>query len=183
LLGLIGGVLLPASGDVLVLGERLNAMSGSARDAFRAAHIGFVFQMFNLLPYLSVVDNVLLPARFSKERRSRAMARGQDLRGEAVRLLAALDLKDSGLLARRVTELSVGQQQRVAVARALLGSPELIVADEPTSSLDADMKEQFLALLFKECADAGATVLFVSHDSALAGHFDRTLQMREFNRV
>jgi putative ABC transport system ATP-binding protein len=183
LLGLIGGVLLPNSGDVMVLGERLNGLSGSRRDAFRVAHVGFVFQMFNLLPYLSVVENVLLPARFSKERRSRALAHGQSLGNEALRLLGALGLTDADLLGRRVTELSVGQQQRVAVARALLGSPELIVADEPTSSLDADLKEQFLQLLFKECAEAGATVLFVSHDSALGHHFDRTLHMREINRV
>ena len=183
LLGLIGGVLQPSEGEVEVLGQQLNAMSGWRRDAFRAAHVGFVFQMFNLLPYLSVVNNVLLPARFSRERRARALARGAGLREEALRLLAALGLNDAVLLSRRVTDLSVGQQQRVAVARALLGSPELIVADEPTSSLDADRKEAFLTLLFKECADAGATVLFVSHDSSLARHFHRTLHMRDINRA
>ena len=183
LLGVIGGVLQPSEGEVEVLGQQLNAMSGWRRDAFRAAHVGFVFQMFNLLPYLSVVNNVLLPARFSRERRARALARGAGLREEALRLLAALGLNDAVLLSRRVTDLSVGQQQRVAVARALLGSPELIVADEPTSSLDADRKEAFLTLLFKECADAGATVLFVSHDSSLARHFHRTLHMRDINRA
>jgi len=183
LLGLIGGVLQPSAGEVEVLGQQLNALSGWRRDAFRAAHVGFVFQMFNLLPYLSVVNNVLLPARFSRERRARALARGASLREEALRLLAALGLNDAVLLSRRVTDLSVGQQQRVAVARALLGSPELIVADEPTSSLDADRKEAFLSLLFKECAQAGATVLFVSHDSSLARYFDRTLHMRDINRA
>jgi putative ABC transport system ATP-binding protein len=183
LLGLIGGVLQPSAGEIEVLGQRLNELNGWRRDAFRAAHVGFVFQMFNLLPYLSVVNNVLLPARFSPERRGRALARGAGLREEALRLLTALGLSDSELLSRRVTDLSVGQQQRVAVARALFGSPELIVADEPTSSLDADLKDAFLTLLFKECADAGATVLFVSHDSSLARHFDRTLHMRDINRA
>jgi putative ABC transport system ATP-binding protein len=183
LLGLIGGVLRADAGDVRVLGQSLGGLSGSRRDAFRVAHVGFVFQMFNLLPYLSVVENVLLPARFSRERRARARAKGLGALGEALRLLNELGLNDADLLGRRVTDLSVGQQQRVAVARALLGSPELIVADEPTSSLDADMKESFLSLLFRECAQAQATILFVSHDSSLGRQFDRTLHMREINRA
>jgi putative ABC transport system ATP-binding protein len=102
---------------------------------------------------------------------------------EALRLLGELGLADPALLRRNVTDLSVGQQQRVAVARALLGGPELIVADEPTSSLDADMKQSFIALLFREAARSRTTVAFVSHDSSLGGQFDRTVHMRELNRV
>src|SRR3989304_2509898 len=130
----------------------------------RPPHIGFIFQLFNLLPYLSVVDNVLLSARFSRVRRERVSRNSAGARAEALRLLAELGMDEGALPPRRVTELSVGQQQRVAVARALLGSPELIVADEPTSSLDADMKQSFIELLFRECERARATVVYVSHD-------------------
>jgi putative ABC transport system ATP-binding protein len=179
LLGLVGGVLLPARGRVRVLGQDLAALRGSARDRFRATHVGFVFQMFNLVPYLSVLENVLLPARFSDERRARA----GNLEAEAVRLLHALGLGDEELHARSVTQLSIGQQQRVAAARALLGRPEVVIADEPTSSLDWDARESFLKLLMQECAAAGTTLLFVSHDVTLAQLFDRTVGLAEINRA
>ena len=180
LLGIVGGVLAPQSGTVRVLGEDLGRLSASRRDALRADGIGFVFQMFNLLPYLSVVDNVTLPARFSQRRRERA---GPDLDAAARRLLGALGLTQPALLARPVAELSIGQQQRVAAARALLGSPELLIADEPTSALDADSREAFLALLMQECAAAGTTLVFVSHDTALGRLFDRQLSLPEINRA
>jgi putative ABC transport system ATP-binding protein len=178
LLGLIGGVLKPTHGSVSVLGQSLKDLSGARRDAFRAAHVGFIFQMFNLLPFLSMIDNVALTVRFSKERASRL--RG-DVAGEARRLLFALGLNDPELYARPVTSLSMGQQQRVAAARALLGRPDLVIADEPTSALDADTRLEFLALLKGECADTGATLLFVSHDTALASAFDRQLAMSDIN--
>jgi putative ABC transport system ATP-binding protein len=178
LLGLVGGVLVPQAGSVTVLGTDLATLSTARRDAFRASHIGFVFQLFNLLPYLSVVDNVVLPCRFSAARR---LAAG-DPPAEARRLLSQLGLADPALLARRVTELSVGQQQRVAAARALIGRPALVIADEPTSALDADTREDFLRLLLGECRAAGSTVLFVSHDRALAPLFDRRIALAEVNR-
>jgi putative ABC transport system ATP-binding protein len=183
LLGVIGGVLMPQAGEVKVLGQRLDALSGAQRDAFRVAHIGFIFQLFNLLPYLSVVENVILPTHFSRIRRERVPRGEGGARAEALRLLGALGLDGGDLLHRNVTALSVGQQQRVAVARALLGSPELIVADEPTSSLDADMKASFLDLMFRECERSGATVIFVSHDSSLGERFDRTVHMRDLARA
>ncbi len=183
LLGLLGGVLTPQTGDMLMLGKKLNILSGAVRDSFRAAHIGFIFQMFNLLPYLSVVENVLLPCRFSRERKQKAMNRSNNLKEEAVRLLSDLGLKDAALLSRPVTELSMGQQQRVAAARALIGNPEILIADEPTSSLDADSKEFFLELLFKECREFGTTLIFVSHDVSLAGLFDRTLAITDINHA
>lgn len=167
LLNLIGGVLLPERGTVKLLGRSLDKLSAAGRDAFRADHLGFIFQQFNLIPYLSVLDNVLLPCRFSARRAAKAV----DIVSEAKRLLAALDL-DSELTRMAAAELSVGQQQRVAVARALIGRPEIIIADEPTSSLDALRQEAFIDLLLGEAKVAGSTVVFVSHDSRLARHFD-----------
>lgn len=183
LLALLAGVAVPAAGEIEVLGERLDRLSGAQRDHFRAHHIGYVFQMFNLIPYLSMVENVVLPCRFSHRRRAAALRRSPTLEREALRLLAHLDLGDPGIRSRPVTALSVGQQQRVAVARALMGSPGLVIADEPTSALDADRRESFLRLLFAECRESGSTLVFVSHDAALEGLFDRTIRLSELNRV
>ncbi len=182
LLSLIGGVLLPLQGSVSVLGQQLSDLSGAKRDRFRAEHIGFIFQMFNLIPYLSVQDNVLLPCHFSQQRKSNIEQRGSSHRDEAVRLLEHLDLP-AEVLQRPVTELSVGQQQRVAAARALIGSPELVIADEPTSALDADRRSSFLNLLIKECTEQNTTLVFVSHDSSLEAQFDRSLQLAEINQA
>ncbi|MDX1609278.1 MAG: ABC transporter ATP-binding protein [Halofilum sp. (in: g-proteobacteria)] len=180
LLGLIGGVLEPAAGELQVLDTDIPALSPAARDRFRADHIGFIFQQFNLLPYLGVVDNVLLGTRFSPRRSERL---GRNAVAEARRCLAALGLADESQLTSPVTSLSVGQQQRVAAARALLGRPELVIADEPTSSLDADVRAAFLQLLFDECAEAGATLLFVSHDPSLQAGFDRVVELPNINRA
>jgi putative ABC transport system ATP-binding protein len=180
LLGLIGGVLAPAAGSVQLFGQDLGALSAAARDHFRADRLGFIFQWFNLVPYLSVLDNVLLTTQFSRQRRERA---GPDPSKEARRLLSTLGLTDPALLARPVTTLSIGQQQRVAAARALLGRPRLIIADEPTSALDHDARTAFLALLMHEVAAAGATLLFVSHDTSLAPLFDRTLSLAAINQA
>ncbi len=178
LLGLVAGVLKPPPGTLYVLGKDVGALSSPARDRLRAAHIGYVFQMFNLIPYLNVRDNIALPVRITAERRHRLQGSLDD----AVRDSAA-HLGIEGLLDERVTRLSVGQQQRVAAARALLGAPELIVADEPTSALDTDRRHAFLELLFRSVAEAGSTLLFVSHDLSLADEFDRGLSLSELNQV
>lgn len=183
LLGLLGGVLLPQGGCIRVMETDLPTLSASARDRFRADHTGYIFQMFNLLPYLSVVENVILPCRFSALRRGRALAHSASLEQGARDLLAGLGLSDPALLRRPVTELSIGQQQRVAAARALIGSPELVIADEPTSALDADTREAFLRLLFAECERGGSSLLFVSHDSSLEPLFDRALSLHDLNRA
>ena len=182
LLGLLGGVQLPASGRIQLLGEDLARMSGSRRDRFRADHSGYIFQMFNLLPYLSVLENIALPCHFSALRRRRASQRHGSVEAAAQHLLAHLGLH-RGLQRQPVSELSIGQQQRVAAARALIGSPELVIADEPTSALDADTREAFLKLLFVECEAAGSSLLFVSHDAALESLFDRSLSLGELNRA
>jgi putative ABC transport system ATP-binding protein len=182
LLALIAGVAVPQAGRLRVLDTDLAALPPAARDRFRADHVGFVFQMFNLIPYLSVLANVLLPCGFSTRRRDRAIARGGDVDAEARRLLASLDMIDPQLLARPVARLSVGQQQRVAAARALMGAPELLIADEPTSALDTDRRDAYLDLLFRECERHGTTLLFVSHDASLAGRFDRCIEFEAINR-
>ena len=146
-------------------------------------HIGFIFQLFNLLPYLSIEENVMLPLSFSSIRARRAGRTKLDRLNEARRLLKALALEEEQAEKSPVIELSVGQQQRVAAARALIGSPELIIADEPTSALDADLRHSFLELLFGECKKAGSTLLFVSHDSTLSDFFNRKASMDELNHL
>ena len=175
LLGILAGVLRADAGSVRVLGQDLGALSGARRDRFRAAHLGYIFQMFNLIPYLSVRENITLPCRLSRERRARLGGTSPDA--------AAADLARRLEIAEwehtPVTQLSVGQQQRVAAARALIGAPELVIADEPTSALDTDRRERFLELLFEQCAERGTTLLFVSHDRQLAPLFDRELSLPE----
>ncbi|MDY0251054.1 MAG: ATP-binding cassette domain-containing protein [Pseudomonas sp.] len=182
LLGLLGGVQLPQSGCIKLLGQDLSQLSASARDRFRVDHSGFIFQQFNLLPFLSVLHNVLLPCQFSKLRQQRATARHGSIEEAAQALLLQLGLTES-LHHTLAGQLSIGQQQRVAAARALIGQPELVIADEPTSALDADSREAFLHLLFSECAAAKASLLFVSHDQSLAPLFDRSIDLTELNRA
>jgi putative ABC transport system ATP-binding protein len=182
LLALIGGILRPQSGDIAVNGTSLSALTGSGRDAFRGDEIGFIFQQFNLIPYLSILENVLIPCHFSSKRQSRARAAAGSPVKAAHRLLERLDLSPE-LWGRKVTRLSVGQQQRVAAARALMGGPSLLIADEPTSSLDADRREDFLRLLLRECREAGSSLLFVSHDKKLAEAFPVRLELTEINEA
>ena len=180
LLSLIGGVVTPERGRVQLQGIDLATLSAAQRDRRRADHLGIVFQLFNLLPYLTALENILLPCRFSAYRRDKITARGSSPQAEAVRLARHLDLAIEAL-ARPASELSVGQQQRVAAARALIGQPALLIADEPTSALDTDRQRSFLDLLLAESAAAGSAVLFVSHDARLAQAFDRRLTLAEIN--
>lgn len=181
LLSLICGIVTPQRGNVRVDGVDMAALRPAARDRVRAERIGVIFQQFNLLPYASALDNILLALRFARERRRRA-ERHRDAAAEARRLGAALGLGDDVFAARRAATLSVGQQQRVAAARAMIGAPPLIVADEPTSALDADSQAAFLDLLFAQCAEAGATLLMVSHDARLGAHFERVVDIADLTR-
>lgn len=175
LLSLLTGINTPTSGEIRLLGTDLGSLSSSGRDRFRADHMGVVFQQFNLLPYLTALENVTLSCAFSPRKAERAAASG-GAESAARSLLRALNLSDN-LHSSPVVELSVGQQQRAAVARALIGSPEILLADEPTSALDADNRDRFLDLLFHEAEAHSCTLIFVSHDQQLANRFPHSIEL------
>jgi putative ABC transport system ATP-binding protein len=175
LLSLVCGILPPHSGEIVIDGTDIAQLGASRSDRLRADKLGIIFQQFNLLPYGSMLQNVLLPLQFSRTRRERASA-STSAEDEARRLLLRLGL-ETGLHTRGVTRLSIGQQQRVAVARAMIGKPRLIIADEPTSALDSDNRDEFLKLLFEEVSRAGAGLILVSHDRSLAPDFDRQVDI------
>ena len=175
LLSLICGTVTAQSGVVEVGGTDLAKMSAAGRDRFRAEQIGVIFQQFNLLPFGSVLDNIMLPLRFAPNRRARV---GET---EAETLIENLGLP-AELIRARAGTLSVGQQQRVAAARALIGHPPLIIADEPTSALDAATQVTFLDLLFSQSRANGTALLMVSHDARLANHFDRVVEMTQITQ-
>ena len=181
LLSLLAGVLVADEGRVTLLGHDWSKLSGTQRDRSRVAHVGYIFQQFNLLPYLSVIDNVLLPCRFSQRREANASRNGSS-RGEAEQLLDQMGL-DRNLWTRQARQLSVGQQQRVAAARALIGQPEVVIADEPTSALDEDRREAFLDVLLTACAEHHSALVFVSHDQRIAQRFARHVLLPEINRA
>lgn len=174
LLSLICGTITAQSGRVCVGGTDIASLTAGERDRFRAEQIGLIFQQFNLLPFASVQDNILLPLKFAPGRRKQV----SDLGSEARRLCLELGLP-SEVMTMRAGALSVGQQQRVAAARALIGTPPLIVADEPTSSLDAATQATFLELLFAQSRANDTTLLMVSHDARLSNQFDRVIQMSD----
>jgi putative ABC transport system ATP-binding protein len=182
LLGLLAGVLVPREGRVSVLGTEWSRLPGARRDAWRADHVGYIFQQFNLLSYLSVIDNVLLPCRFSTLRRERAARRSGTMLLDARSLLSRVGLPP-GMWQRPAADLSIGQQQRVAAARALIGVPEIVIADEPTSALDAPLRDSFMDVLLHECGSAGSTLVFVSHDRRLADRFDEVVALEDINRT
>lgn len=174
LLNLVAGVLKPTSGELLVLGHNMNDLSSSKRDQFRGEKIGYIFQIFNLIPYLSIKENIILPCLVNKKRSD------QDYEKQAEELVDALGLRDH--VHKKVTDLSIGQQQRVAAARSLIGDPKLVIADEPTSALDEKNTKEFMELLLSLWQKKGFTLLFVSHDERLKAYFDRTLSLSEINR-
>jgi putative ABC transport system ATP-binding protein len=178
LLGLMAGVLLARAGRVSLLGQDWAGLPAGARDARRADLVGVVFQQFNLLPYLSVLDNVLLPARLCAARARRC----QPAPAPAAQALLQRMGLPAPLWTRRADALSVGQQQRVAAARALLGRPALLIADEPTSALDAAVRDDFMDLLLQQCRDSASALVFVSHDERLAARFDERLSLPRLNR-
>lgn len=175
LLNLIAGVTRASAGTLEVLGTDLARLGGRKRDHFRATHIGVVFQQFNLIPYLSVLDNLLIAAHLGGTPKATAMVRANSL-------FDALELPPR-LLKEQPGHLSSGQQQRVAIARALVSAPQLLIADEPTSALDSELRDSFVHLLLTLAAKWQSTLIFVSHDNQLAHHFQRTVMLTEINRA
>ena len=174
LLSLMSGILAAPANSVQVLDTDLSELSVRKRDRFRAKHIGIVFQQFNLIPYLSVLDNVLLAAHFGHGNRQLA-------RSGALDLLARVNLTED-LHNRSASELSIGQQQRVAIVRSLINSPQLLLVDEPTSALDHANRDAFLGLLFEVVQASRCAMVFVSHDPSIAASFERKDNIADLNR-
>lgn len=173
LLHLLAGILTPDSGSVSIGDFEPSAQSDAARRRYRLRNVGMVFQNFELIEYLSVLDNVLLPCRIDT-----SVPLTSELRDRARQLLNQCGLEH--LIRRNITRLSQGEQQRVAICRALLTSPGLILADEPTGNLDPATSQQILALLLSTVRDHGATLVMVTHDHSLLTHFDQTIDFLTF---
>jgi ABC-type lipoprotein export system ATPase subunit len=172
LLHVIAGLLDPAQGRVLVAGQNVHELKGGARDEFRGRHIGMIFQTFNLLPGFTALENVMLALMFSARRASEHL-------GVARRLLQELGVEGEHAVPE---ELSVGQQQRVAVARAVACEPALVLADEPTASLDPENGAVAMDLIQRACRQHGAALLCVSHDPSLVGRFERVVPLASLVR-
>ncbi|MBK7961593.1 MAG: ABC transporter ATP-binding protein [Bdellovibrionales bacterium] len=176
-LEVLAGINSPLEGIVEISGCDVTKMSASEKDQFRADQMGYIFQSFNLIPYLNVQENITLPLYFSSKKRTRVSAANENKKTTEICKLLGIE----PYLTQPVTELSVGQQQRVAAARAIIGQPSLILADEPTSALDFNHREKFIKLLFALCNQHQTSVLFVSHDRTLEKLFDRSLSLHEIN--
>lgn len=176
LLEILSGVLSADSGQILINGQDLHLLSPAQKDQFRAENISYIFQNFNLLPYLNIFENITLPLSFKKDKID-----FKNVRVEVEELCRRLGILEH--IDQSISQLSVGQQQRVAVARALISKPKVILADEPTSALDFDHRDQFLKLLFENCSEKNITLVFVSHDQTLKTLFDRTIAFKEINQA
>jgi len=170
LLNLLAGILVPQQGTIHLLDKPFSTCRDSQRDKLRAQHIGVVFQQFNLIAHLSVLDNIRLAAYFAKQ--------GKQVDEHAFDLLHKLQLPDN-IASQSASSLSIGQQQRVAIARALINAPELLLVDEPTSALDANARDAFMSLLLNLCEAHNTTVIFVSHDPQLASYFSQKVALQE----
>lgn len=179
LLNLLSGVCVASEGRLSVLGKNLTSMSSRQRDQFRAQYLGVIFQQFNLLPYMSAKENIQLGQWFNKKAHKGALSKSE----ERYQYLAETLGLSQKLLSQQASTLSVGQQQRVAVARALIFNPQLIIADEPTSALDTEHRDKFIELLLNQCRTDNTTLVFVSHDQSLASAFTQQTSMSSLNTI
>ncbi|MFT6388879.1 MAG: putative ABC transport system ATP-binding protein [Cellvibrionaceae bacterium] len=181
LLNLISGILQPQQGTITINEQTISDIKPSQRDRFRAQNLGIIFQQFNLIPYLSVTDNIRLSQAFSGTEYDHQ---------RLLELTKKLGLSEN-ILQQKANQLSVGQQQRVAVIRALYHRPKLIIADEPTSALDAETRDEFIQLLLEQNNEKNteknkkenSSILFVSHDRSLASNFDQQIDINELNKA
>jgi len=173
LLNLVAGILVPDSGSVIVDGEKINKQTDRFRRDFRISSIGFVLQDFGLIDYLNVRDNIVHPYRISN-----ALKLNEEVRDRARQLAEEIGVGDK--LDRHPADLSHGERQRVAICRALLPTPKLILADEATGNLDPDNKTHIIELLFQAVSEHDATLLAVTHDQELLHHFDRIINFGDF---
>lgn len=175
LIHLLAGLHSPTSGKVVINGCDLTNQTVQKRDRFRAKNIGLVYQQFNLIPYLSVLDNILLASHFSG-------SLNKETSLEAQQLLVKMNLP-SELHNRDARNLSIGQQQRVAIVRAMINKPALVLVDEPTSALDSKNRDRFMELLFELINEYKATLVFVSHDEQLAKKFEDVVELSDLNQA
>ncbi len=172
LLNLISGIYTPQQGSVAVNGKKVNEMADSKRRTFRLRHIGFIFQDFKLLDYLKVKDNILLPFRINK-----SQTLNNSIRKRAKEIASLLNIEDK--LNKYPNKLSQGERQRVAICRALLNDPSIILADEPTGNLDPDNKQKIMRVLFDYVNDRGSSLITVTHDHELLRDFDRIVDFKQ----
>jgi putative ABC transport system ATP-binding protein len=182
LLNLLSGILAPQHGKVNILNTDITALKPSKRDRFRAQHIGVVFQQFNLIPYLSVLDNIRLAMHFANDNADKdsSYKKNVSMQERIISMLQALQLP-ADCIQQKASKLSVGQQQRVAIARALINKPDVLIVDEPTSALDASAKDAFMNVLIETATSSNAALIFVSHDQSLANHFERVESLTDIN--
>jgi putative ABC transport system ATP-binding protein len=171
LLNIISGISLPQSGNVMIKGETVNRMTDANRRTFRLKHIGFIFQDFKLLDYLNVMDNILLPFRINK-----ALKAGSNSRHRVSELAESLSMADK--LSKYPEKLSQGERQRVAICRALINEPQIILADEPTGNLDPDNKQKIMSILFDYVTLRQSMLITVTHDHELLRGFDRIVDFK-----
>ena len=172
LLNIIAGLLVPRRGSVEVCGRRLDQMSEAARYRFRAGHLGYIFQNFNLLQGFTALENILLAMTFSNKKADASLAK---------ELLERVGL--SARMNHYPSQMSIGEQQRVAVARALANKPDLVLADEPTGSLDPRNSEEVITLLKETISERGVSLIIVSHEREVTGAFEKEARFLDINKA